>query len=424
MNFSKFKRDFSYVFWTLGEQFAYLAIPRLILFPLAALIIGKNDFGIFSTAFSVTMIVGMQPQWGLAAGLLRFLSGYSVEDQKKLIGTSLKLSDKAIAFFILCGTIIALILGLVGLVPFEVIQCLVPLTLSLYPENQFLLLLTEARYKRDFKYRTLWVASRTLFSLLTGLIGAYLLGLSGLSWGILIGNSVAYLLLYKKNSDLYKTDYDNDMAILLKEVWLKITLAGILTVSIPHLNRVILSIFDSFESVSDFVAATSIAFLFLAPIQCFGILVMSLISSYRSIRDLSNKGKLYCLLMIAIGVIFIPVILLLCGKIIISGLYPDFGEKPYELLKIVMWIIPSGALISILNPFVLKFSSIRSIPIINTVTFIMTIIPSCIMIPSSGSQGAAYAMVIGNSAAAILYIGFIIRVFSKNVPFSYQGNDK
>ena len=79
-------RDAGYIFWVFAEQAAFLALPRLVLFPLAAYLVGKEDFGVFSTALSVTLLLGIQPQNGLGTGLLRHLSDYSEERRAQFYG--------------------------------------------------------------------------------------------------------------------------------------------------------------------------------------------------------------------------------------------------------------------------------------------------------------------------------------------------
>ncbi|MFH1370573.1 MAG: hypothetical protein ABII09_04725 [Planctomycetota bacterium] len=59
-----------------AEVAATLAIPRLVLFPLAAYFIGKEQFGVFMTAMSVALILGTQMGEGLSTGLLKHLSDY------------------------------------------------------------------------------------------------------------------------------------------------------------------------------------------------------------------------------------------------------------------------------------------------------------------------------------------------------------
>ena len=405
------KRDIGYTFWVFTEQIACLALPRLLLFPLAAYIIGKEGFGIFSTALSVTLILGIQPQNGLGTGLLRYLPDYPDEKRPQFFGTAMRMCHPAMVIIVVVGLIGTVIAGSTKLVPWKVLNCLIPLILSLYPENQFWLILTENRFLRHFRNRAMWFTLRSFSSVIFGIIGALTAGAIGLAWGFMFGNALVYIAIRLKRNHWYQTSYHRDMSIILKSVWLKITIAGILTVSIPHLNRIFLSLFHSFESVADLVAATSIVFIFLAPVQCFGMLVFSMISKYSSIKQVSSRGKTICLILLVFGVIVMPVVLFFTGPLILRILYPKFGEEPFQLLRIVVWMVPAGALISILSPFVMKFASIKTLPIINTITFVATMIPAITLIPAHAAYGASWAIVIGNSISAVIFSFVVFRLF-------------
>lgn len=42
-----FKRYFGYTFWVGLEAAVFVGLPRLIIFPIAAYLLGKEDFGLF-----------------------------------------------------------------------------------------------------------------------------------------------------------------------------------------------------------------------------------------------------------------------------------------------------------------------------------------------------------------------------------------
>ncbi len=400
---SLIKRDIGYIFWVLAEQVGYLALPRLVLFPLAAYFIGKESFGLFTTALSITLILGLQPQNGLGTGLLRHFSEYQQEQRPQILGTAMKMCHIAMLIIVLIGIIGSALAGVTKLATWQFIGCLIPLLLSMYSDNQFMLMLTEMRFLREFRQRAIWITARSALSVIGGIIGALKGGAIGLSWGFMFGNSIVYVWLRVRRDFWYKTTYDKQIATVLKSVWLQITIAGLLTVSVPHLNRIILKIFQSYEAVADLFAATSIIFIFLAPVQCFGILILSMISKYSSLKQFSYRGKMYCLAMTLVGTVVMPLFVFMAGQAIARFLYPKFGEDTLALLPIVIWMIPAGTLVSIASPFVLKFASVRTIPIINAISFIAAMVPAFILIPTYGASGAAWAIVIGNSVSAVIF---------------------
>jgi len=421
----RLKRDAGYVFWVFAEQAVYLALPRLLFFPLAAYIIGKEGFGLFSTAMSVTLILGMQPQNGLATGLLRHLSDYAEDRRPQFLATSMRLSHIAMTIIVSLMAAGALAWGMMGWTSWRVAHSMVPLVLALYPENQFILALTEQRYLRQFRDKALWMAVRSVLIMIVGIAGALITrrfispdaAVVGLSWGYLMGDVAAYAALRIRRNRWYRCPHSPEMTAVLKAVWFKITLAGVLTVSLPHINRLVLSYFHSYDAVADFVAATSVMFVFLAPIQCFGILILSLISKYASLAEFSPRGKLYCLSMLLMGAVVLPLVFHACGPILARTLFPRFGPGPVALLPIVLWMIPAGTVFSVLSPFVLKFSPIRTIPMINAVTFIATVVPALTLIPRFASRGAAHAIIIGNAVSSLLFAAaFLSALTARRTP--------
>ena len=243
------------MFWTFLGQFVLTGIPRLILFPIAAYIVGKSDFGLFATAFSMILIVGTQPSNGLSVGMLRNIAHYSQMKQDELCYTALKMCHKFMVCFVFASIVVIVLFYITVSIETKTFFCLLFLTLSLYADNRFMLALTPLRYKRLFKTRTMWFAARALCFLLFGIFGCLLLGVPGLAFGIMAANYFMCWIL--SNSSCYsKVDYYNcDLAQLLASTWLQLSIAGILTVASPHLNRLVLRIYSDNESVADIFAA-------------------------------------------------------------------------------------------------------------------------------------------------------------------------
>jgi len=82
------------LFWNFLEQASAAGISRLVLFPIVAYLVGKDEFGLFATALSFALIVGINPANGLAIGLLRNLSHYQDQQQKQLISTAVRMCHK------------------------------------------------------------------------------------------------------------------------------------------------------------------------------------------------------------------------------------------------------------------------------------------------------------------------------------------
>jgi len=397
------KRDARYLFWTFSEQVAIMALPRLLLFPLAAYFIGKEQFGIFITALSVTLILGIQPQNGLATGLIRHFSDYPEQQRAQFCRTSMRMCHWAMLIIIVVGLLGVAIVGVAEFAPWRILNCIIPLTISLYPENQFSLILTKNRFYRQFRQRAMWSALRAIGILVCGFAGALMGGSVGLAWGFMAGNTIVYAILRFRYRDWYKASYNPEMASVLKTIWFQMTMAGVIAVSGPYLNRVILSTIHSYSDTADLVAATSVMFLFTVPITCLGGLLLSMISKYSSVEQFSVRGKILYILILLFGIAAMPMAFKLFGPCTVRLMFPKFGESSIELFGILIWVIPAQTLICFSRPLVIKFAPIRIVPIINGVSMAATLLPAICLIPHYATRGAAWAILVGSGVTAILW---------------------
>jgi O-antigen/teichoic acid export membrane protein len=408
------KRNLGYMFWTFAEQASVMAIPRLVFWPIAAYLVGKESFGVFVFAFAITSIIGMQPGNGLATGLLRHLSDYDEAGRRQLCGIAMRLCHRAMVIVVLAGLMLLAVLGSVPLLQRDVLYCLIPLTLSLYSENQTHLLLTESRFRRRFRARAIWFLVRSIFNVLTGILGATLGGLVGMAWGFTAGNVCVYVALRFRYRQWFKASYDEQKASVLKQVWLQITIAGIIAFAGPYLNRIILGSIHGFKDTADLVAATSVAYIFLAPIICISALLLSVISSYTSMHDLSKSAKMQLLAILLFGTIICPIGLRLFAAHIIHILYPGFGDESIRLLHILILLIISETVVNLCRPFVMKFGSVRLVPFINSVSLVATLVPALCLIPFYRATGAAWAIVVGSAVTGGLWMLSLVWIYCRS----------
>ena len=400
---SNIARLFNHLIWTFGEQVMSIGMPRLLLFPVAALLIGKQEFGIFVTAQSVILIIGLQPSNGLSTGLLRHLSAYSESQQLQYCRAALHMSHIAMIILIGVGLACLATLGLYEIVARDIVKCLIPLLLSLYPENQFALILTELRIKRHFKRRTLWYGLRAIALVTFAIIGAFSGTALGLAWGYLVGSSLAYAILLTSRRKWLSKIYDKKMGQSLKRVWLHMTIAGIIVLSGPYLNRIILSVWHTYSDVADLFAATSVVYLFMAPVTSGGGLLLSLLARYNSIDAFTNRARKQFFVAIIVALVALPIFIKILGPLIVSLLFPAFGSNPRKLFEIAAWIAPGLVLISFTRPFVVKFAPVHVTPIINGFGLVALLLPAILLVPQFGATGAAWAMVIGAAVPGLLW---------------------
>ncbi len=400
------------LFWTFLEQASATGVSRLVLFPLVAYLVGKNDFGLFATALSFTLIVGNQPANGLATGLLRNLSHHQDQQQNQLSSTAVRMCHKFLLYFLLSAIVVFVGVVATGLIGKKTYLCLTFLAISLYAENEFMLILTPLRYKRKFREHSLWHVGSSLCILLFGVIGCYLAGVVGLAFGMMSANFLMCGMAAKKYFEA-GLGYDPEQAKTLRLVWVHITMAGVLVLAAPHLNRIVLRFYADNESVADLFAATGIAYVFIAPISNFSGLLLSMISKYKTITEISGYVYKMLLGMMIGGAIVGITLFWLTAPIMLRLLFPGFGDRASELFSILIWMIPANIVVALIRPLIAKFANVTWIPRINFVVLSVMIILMFSLIPHWGLEGAAWSIAIGNIIAAILRMAIFFVIYKR-----------
>jgi O-antigen/teichoic acid export membrane protein len=382
-------RNFGYLAWTVVEQVAGVGLPRLVLFPLAIAILGKDSFGVFATALSITLIVGVNPSGGLILGVLRQIAGVPREDQPSLLATAGRLTHWALLLVVSLGLVVAVLLTLWSVVHLRLFLLLVPLTITLYSDNVLSLILTEDRYRREFRQRALWYLARSLAVIGLALLGGLLFGEIGLAWGYLLGSFSVAIILRWVRAETYERPSIASLRRGLVRDWLPLTIAGIIGAASPYLVRVILASYHSYEQVASLIAASAIMVLFFAPILCVEMLIFSLLARYTELDELPTSAKGSLLTVLLIGGAIGTTAYYFGSRLLLHLLFPQFGQETVVLLDILLLCVPAMFVISIARPLVVKFASSNIVPVINIVAVIVGVVSAVSWIPIQGAEGGA-----------------------------------
>lgn len=400
---NRITRHVGSLFWNYLEQASAIGIPRLVLFPLAAYLIGKNDFGLFATALSFALLVGIHPANGLATGLLRNLTHYPDQRQAQLSSTAARMCHKFLLFALSIALVVLFSVRVSGLIDTITYLCLTFLAISLYAENEFMLILTPLRYERKFREHALWFSGRSLCVLALGLAGCYLFGVAGLAFGMMSANFLMCGLAAQRRYEA-GLEYDPEQARTLRGVWVHMSIAGMLVVAGPHLSRIVLRFYADNESVADLFAATGIAYIFIAPItNCSGFL-LSMISGYKTLNDISGHVYKMLLGMMIGGTVLGMVLFGLAAPIMLRLLFPGFGDRASDLFSILIWMIPANIVISSVKPLITKFANVAWVPRISFAVLSIILILMFTLIPRWGLEGAAWSISAGSVLAALLRV--------------------
>jgi len=100
-----FKRYFGYTFWVALEVVFIVGLPRLVIFPVTAYLLGKEQFGLVVFSLGIVMMVGNAPSGGLATGVIRNIAKFDGPASDYLVGTSVRLCRTAMLVIICIGTV-------------------------------------------------------------------------------------------------------------------------------------------------------------------------------------------------------------------------------------------------------------------------------------------------------------------------------
>ena len=95
-NTSRLTRFAGYLYWSVADQVVMLGIPRLILFPILAALLGVDAFGSFVIALGIIQLVGLAPSNGLVGYVIRDLVREDAPRQALLLRTTLILTVAAV----------------------------------------------------------------------------------------------------------------------------------------------------------------------------------------------------------------------------------------------------------------------------------------------------------------------------------------
>lgn len=405
------KRYFGYMFWAGCETLIAGGVPKLVIFPLVAYILGKEQFGIFLYALGLVMIIGYAPSKGLSAGLIRNMVGFASEAKERLISTSVKMLRIAMLAIVSIYLLVVVALYFIGLIDYRVAWCMALLLLLLYSWNLFEIQMTRYRVERRFAFRTGWYAILVGFMFLI-VPGAILGGVLGVAIGYGLSYTIVLIVLSFKQGYLFKRlDYNREQGKLLKTIWFHMTVADILGLSSRYIYRIILGSFHGYSEVSILFGATNIIELCMAPIGMLGMLLLSMLGGFERLKDVGNIQRYTVLVSVFLLVAGATVMVSVAGPLILSIMFPEFAGESSKILNSIILVIPFSAIVLFSRPFIVKFGPVKFIPALNFITLAANLTPALLFIPKSGIKGAVISYNIGYGLSAVVWLMALIWTF-------------
>jgi len=388
-----------------------VGLPKLVIFPVTAYLLGKEQFGLFIFSLGIVMMVGNAPSGGLTTGVIRNMAKFEASGGERLVGTSIRLCRTAMLVIISCGIVALVIARYFWRTDFRTIMCLIPLLFFLYSWNLFDLQTVRYRVERRFALRAAWYGLLGML-LFVAIPGAVLGGAVGMAWGYMFGCVLTHIILSWRQTLLFKKSaYDVEMATLLKQIWLHVSIASALAFSSRYIYRLILGISHSFSSVATLFAATNIIDLCMAPMAVLSLLLLGMLGGYTHLRDVGKRQR-YTVLGAGIGTIVVgTLIVFFGGRFILSVMFPEFSDESAQVLRSLIMIIPCTAAVHLCRPFVVKFGPIKFVPVLNLIALLAHGLPAVLLIPRFGIRGAVISYNIGYGLSAISWLGALFWTF-------------
>ncbi len=406
-----FKRYFGYSFWVGLEVAVFVGLPRLVIFPVAAYLLGKEEFGLFIWSLGIVMMVGKAPSGGLQTGVIRNMARLEEPVKDILISTGVRLCKIAMLAIVAIGIVVLVMARYFRQIEPKTIWCLAPLLILLYWWNLFELQMVRYRVERRFALRAAWYSflGMTLFITIPAAIFG---GVVGMAWGYMLGYMVTRIILSWRQGILFrKSAYDVKLAAVLKHAWLHLTVAGVFAFSSAYIYRVILGVFQPIQYVTILWGATSIIFLCVAPLNILSSLLLSMLGSFARLEDVGKRQRYTVLAAAVLIAVVAPLVAFFAGPFILSVLFPEFADESAQVLRLLIMVIPCVVVTSFSRPFIAKFGPLRFVPILNFMTLMAHLLPALILIPRLGMKGVAISYNIGHGLTAVSWLGVLVWTF-------------
>ncbi|MBA7672501.1 hypothetical protein ES703_80678 [subsurface metagenome] len=406
-----FKRYFGYTFWVGLEAVVFVGLTRLVIFPVAAYLLGTEEFGLFIFSLGIVMMVGKAPSGGLETGVIRNMARLEEPVKDILISTGVRLCKIAMLVIVSVGIAVLGIVRYFRQADAKIIWCLVPLLILLYWWNLFELQMVRYRVERRFALRAAWYSFLGVL-LFTTIPAAIFGGVVGMAWGYMLGYMVTHIILSRRQGILFrKSAYDVKLAAVLKHAWFHLTVAGVFALSSAYIYRVILGVFQPIQYVTILWGATSIIFLCVAPLNILSSLLLSMLGSFARLEDVGKRQRYTVLAAAVLIAVVAPLVAFFAGPFILSVLFPEFANESAQILRLIIMVIPCVVVTSFSRPFITKFGPIKLIPILNFVTLLAHLLPALILIPRFGMKGVVISYNVGHGLTAVARLGALFWTF-------------
>lgn len=400
--------------WHGFDQLVVNGIPKLVLLPLLAALLGPAEFGVFVLALSVVQSVGLSPSNGFQGWILRSLEDYPREVWEALTGKAAKWAVLASLPFTVALLLSPWWAGRIFEAPTValVLMGMAPYILSI---NYIETTLSTKRVTRSFPVLVRWHSLHLL-----AIVAAVILFWDGsparIAWGVSVGSLAFALGALGGNSTQVPRLPGRLVRSARKQalsVWWPMSLSALLGLSAFSIDRVLVGVWLSAELVATYFAAASLASLVSVP---FGLIAGWLLTMLGRIGEdferIRRKWQMaFPLLVLAIG--GLAVLAVFAGPSLLGLFYPELAADSLEVWAVLVLSAAARSAYVVIRPFVVKLADPRVLPTLTFLSLITKVSALIILVPLFGLVGAAYGTLLASIIVSAAWWISLSVTFSK-----------
>ncbi len=395
--------------WIAVDQFGTLAVSRLLFFPLLVTYVGADAFGAYLVGLGLVNSVATTPVNGLVGYTLREYAKENEGGQRRIVRTCFALS-----LLIMLPVVAAVIVFREFLAEYceapVIAQLLIPLAIFMFLQNVVEAVAAQFMVKRDFRRLAFFHIFPQAF-LFVSLLFVSDGNVLPVAWVQLLGMAIIAGVLFSQTRHILneKPLWTPEYAKPASQAVFAMGISAFIVASAGQLDRIVIGIWWELSDVSNFFVAAGTTQLFTA--------VPTLISnlSQGMLGKVKDKGRFstafywkYLLgnLVVAVALFLLGAVL---GDFILGILYPDLRDAALPFWNLALAARVIFGLAITLRPFVVKFISLKRLPVIATSIAASRLIALFLLVPTRGARGAVEALV----------LAAVMTCLSWGVPFFY-----
>lgn len=367
-----------------------VAVLQLVVYPISARALGAENYGLMLTIYSAWIMVSNS--FGNALNNVRLLHNFTYEKENIRGDFNVLLKQWSL--------LNAVVVGCIVIFYYQRLEAVHICLSILVATVVFVKAYVEVGFRIVLNYKAIVV--NNLLQSIGFLVGCYLSRITGLwEFIFLIGYLVSCIFCITKTKILRENCRTTKFYKKIKKDYIYLLLSGIVNSMMTYADKLVLYPLMGGTSVSIYYTATILG-------KILGMLtspINSVILSYISKWNTKQNSLLTKIIFITLGIVICGYVLtLLIARPIIGMLFPQWIDPVMKYLPVTTITVCLQVLISILQPFVLKFCQMKWQIVINGLGVVIYFISALILWYFWGLMGFCIGTIIGAVVKLIIML--------------------